>query len=146
VTGSCSRKGRWDDPVSSFLGNRPQDLKGRPIVAIKFVPDMGAPVAVTAVDLLLEQFAPDYSKWATGIMAVGGYVGAYLNFGGDFVKNVGIASLPAFAKNLYDWATSGASATRAASRNLSFRRASRWPAPATETEFTGTKITGRGLI
>lgn len=117
-------------------------------MAIKIVPDLGAPVAVTAVDLMLEQFAPDYSKWATGIMALGGYVGSYLNFGGDFVKNVGIASLPAFAKNVYDYFTSG-STTRAAN-SVQFRRApvSRFPAPAPQKEFGGVRITSakRGLI
>jgi hypothetical protein len=114
---------------------------------IKVVPDVGAPVAVTAIDLMLDKFAPTYSKWATGIMAVGGFVGAYMGYGGDFVKNVGIASLPAFAKNIYDYLMAG---TTAASRpgSVSFRRAnvSRWPAPATEKEFAGTRITARSRL
>lgn len=112
-------------------------------MAIKLVPDLGAPIAVTAVDLLLEKFAPEYTKWATGAMALGGYVGAYMGFGGDFVKNVGISALPAFAKNLYDYIVGGGTTTTRRANATAFRRApvSRWPAPATQTEFANTRIT-----
>lgn len=113
-------------------------------MGINAVNDLGAPVLVTAVDLTIETVAPDYSKYATGIMAVGGYLGAYFNYGGDFVKNVGIASLPAFAKNIYDWARAGTTAGRArgATRPMKFQRStvSRYPATHTEAPFPGVKL------
>ncbi len=109
-------------------------------MAIKWVSDLGAPLAVVAVDLTIESTAPNYSKWATGIMAAGGYLAAWQGWGGDFVKNVGIASLPAFAKNIYDYVKGGAASH--ASRSMSFRRAavSRYPAPAQEAPFQGVRL------
>jgi hypothetical protein len=115
-------------------------------MAIKWVPDLGAPVAVTAVDLIIESTAPDYSKWATGIMAAGGYLGAAMGWGGDFVKNIGIAALPAAAKNIYDWAREGTS-SKSVSR-ARFQRApvsrpvTRYPAPLEEAPFN----TGGGRL
>ena len=112
-------------------------------MAITLVPDLGAPLTVIAVDLIVDSQAPDYAKWATGIMAVGGYVGSYLNKGGDFVKNVGIAALPAFGKNLYDYARTAKPAPVVG--RMEFRRAagkaSRYPAPAGSAPFTGVKLT-----
>lgn len=93
-------------------------------MAIKFVSDLGAPLLVTAIDIGVDMTAPGYSKWATGILAVGGYLGAFTGWGGDFVKNVGIAALPAAAKNIYDWARGGTPVTNRASRGLSFHRTS----------------------
>jgi hypothetical protein len=84
-------------------------------MAIKVVPDVVAPLAVAAVDIVVEQVAPGYSKWATGILAAGGYAGAFFGFGGDFVKNIGIAALPTFAKNIYNYVKGSTTASRAAS-------------------------------
>jgi hypothetical protein len=107
-------------------------------MSIKWIPDLGAPVAVTAVDLLLETYKPTWNKWATGVLAVGGYVGSYMNFGGDFVKNVGIAALPAFAKNIYNWAKGG---TASHATPVTFRRSvARYPAPALEPQFGGARL------
>ena len=113
-------------------------------MAIKFIPDLGAPLTVIAVDLIVDSQAPDYAKWATGIMAVGGFVGSYLNKGGDYVKNIGIAALPAFGKNLYDYAR-GMGCRPSTSGRMAFKRAAaratRYPAPAQETPFQGVKLT-----
>jgi len=110
-------------------------------MAIKMVPDIGAPLLVTAIDLTVESTAPEYTKWVTGAMAVGGYVAAYMNWGGDFVKNMAIAALPAAAKNTYDWAKGGM--TSKATRKVAFHRSgvTRYPAPASEAPFTGNKLT-----
>lgn len=81
-------------------------------MAIKIVPDVVAPLTVAAVDIVVEQVAPGYSKWATGAMALGGYLGAFFGFGGDFVKNVGIAALPTFGKNLYNYFKGSTGASR----------------------------------
>ena len=107
-------------------------------MAIKMVPDLGAPVAVTAVDLLTETAAPDWNEWVAYIMAGGGYLAGFMGWGGDFIKNVGIASFPWAAKKLYERMKGGAGA----SSRLSFRRAgvSRYPAPATKTPFEGARL------
>jgi hypothetical protein len=70
---------------------------------INVVNDVVAPLAVAAVDIVIQTqptMAP-YREWAQYAMTVGGYLGAYMGYGGDFVKNVGIASLPLTAKTLY---------------------------------------------
>lgn len=110
-------------------------------MAIKLVSDLGAPLAVTAVDLVTETAAPDWNEWAAYIMAVGGYLGGWMGWGGDFLKNVGIASFPWAAKKIYERARGGASAK--ASQRLSFKRSavSRYPAPAYQTPYQGVKLT-----
>lgn len=108
-------------------------------MAIKMVPDLGAPIAVVGVDLITETAAPDWNEWAAYLMAAGGYVGAFMGWGGDFVKNVGIASFPWAAKKVYQRVKGGAVGSR-----LSYKRAagvSRWPAPAAKTPFEGIRIT-----
>lgn len=133
-------KGEMGYPALLFRGAARPNRKGRAIMAnnINVAPDLGAPLLVTAVDLIIESTAPDWSKWATGIMALGGYAGAYLGYGGDFVKNVGIAALPACAKNVYDWARAGTPVTKA--RKFTPRSVSRYPAPASEAPFAGVKL------
>jgi hypothetical protein len=81
-------------------------------MAVKMVPDLGAPLAVVAVDLLAENYAPTWTKWIDGIMTAGGYVAAWMGWGGDFVKNIGIASMPITARNIYDYVRGGAGASR----------------------------------
>lgn len=108
---------------------------------INWGPDLGAPVVVTAIDLVLESTAPTYTKWATGIMAVGGYIGNYADWGGDFIKNVGIAALPAFGKNIYDYVKGGMSAAPK-SNALAFRsRVSAYPSPAGSAPFGAVRLT-----
>lgn len=115
-------------------------------MAIKMVPDLGAPLATTAVDLITESYAPDYNEWAAYIMAVGGYVGAWMGWGGDFVKNVGISSLPWAAKKLYDRIKGGATRSvrfhpTPVSRGM--RQTSgvgRYPAPHQEAPFQGNRL------
>lgn len=109
-------------------------------MAIRVVPDLGAPLAVTAIDLATETWAPTWNEWAAYIAAGGGYLAAFMGWGGDFVKNVGIASFPWAAKKLYDRVKGGA-ASRASSR-MSFRRSpvSRYPAPATESQYAGVRL------
>jgi len=70
-------------------------------MSIRFAEDVGAPLAVVAVDLVSESVAPTYNEWLAYLAAIGGYAGAFMNKGGDFVKNVGIASFPWAAKKAY---------------------------------------------
>jgi len=107
-------------------------------MGIKLVEDVVAPVAVVAVDLITETAAPTWNEWASYIMAAGGYAGAMMNWGGPFLKNIGIASLPWAAKKLYNRIKTPA----AAARQVTFRPAvSRYPAPANETNYQGIKLT-----
>jgi hypothetical protein len=70
-------------------------------MAIKLMPDLGAPALVFVADWATST----YDEKATGfklnrpigiLLAVGGYAGGMFGWGGDFVKNIGIAS--------FDWA------------------------------------------
>lgn len=112
-------------------------------MTIKVVPDIGAPLAVVAVDLATETMsAGKYNEWAAYILAVGGYVGAAMNFGGDFVKNVGIASLPWAAKKIYNRIKTPTTTAAAVAQRLAYRPAavSRYPAPAFESEFENVRL------
>ena len=77
-------------------------------MAIKLIPDVGAPAVVFAADWATSV----YDEKATGfklnrpvgiVLAIGGYTGAMLNFGGDFVKNIGIASFDWAANSIVSW-------------------------------------------
>lgn len=105
---------------------------------IKLVPDVVAPVTVVAVDLITETVAEGkWNEWAAYILAAGGYASAFMGWGGDFMKNVGIASFPWAAKKIYDRVRGGATS---GSSRLAFRRVSRYPAPATEGPFQGIRL------
>jgi|GEM_PF-2095964 len=70
-------------------------------MAVKLMPDLGAPALVFVADWATST----YDEKTTGfklnrpvgiLLAIGGYAGAMFGWGGDFVKNIGIAS--------FDWA------------------------------------------
>lgn len=91
-------------------------------MAIKWASDLGAPAAVAVVNIGLKAMKkPEWTKWANGIMTVGGYAGAFLGFGGDFLKNIGIAALPSTANDIYDYFVP-ATVTSKASRQVTFQR------------------------
>ncbi len=71
-------------------------------MGIKLVEDVGAPLAVVAVDIASARFQPKYNEWLAYISTGVGYAGAWMGWGGDFVKNVGIASLPWAVKEIYN--------------------------------------------
>lgn len=106
-------------------------------MSIKIIPDIGAPIAVVAVDLITESVAAGkWNEWAAYILAVGGYLGGFMNWGGDFTKNIGIASLPWAAKKVYDRVRGGASAP------VTLRRVTRYPAPVFQEEFANVRLVG----
>jgi len=88
-------------------------------MTIRIVEDVVSPVAVSAVDMLTLEFAPDWNEWATYGMLAGGYVASALNFGGNMAKNIGIASLPLAVRSIRDRVKGGV--TGKVSRRLSFR-------------------------
>lgn len=109
---------------------------------IDLVNDIGAPVAVTAVDLITETTIPQYNEWAAYILAVGGYVGAWQNMGGEFVKNIGIASFPWAAKKIYERVRAMGGTTQLALHKVARpgSKVSRYPAPAYSDEFAGVRL------
>ena len=107
-------------------------------MSIKMGPDVGAPLAVTAVNLVTETIWPRYANWFTYGMTLVGYVSGWANWGGDTLKNVGVSSLPLTAKSIYDTVRA-----TPVSKGLSYRsagRVSRYPAPAGEAPFAGVKL------
>jgi len=100
--------------------------------------DVGAPVAVTAANLIVKSVKPEWEDYAVYGIAAAGYISAFMNWGGPFMKNVGIAELPMAAEKLYNKLTIGG---RVASRNMSMRRVARYPAPAAQGAFGGARLT-----
>ena len=95
-------------------------------MGIKIVEDIGAPLAVTAVDLLTLEAMPEWNEYAAYVLAAGGILGGYLNYGGPAVKNVGIAALPLAARHVYTRVKAGqATGVGGRSNRLAFRPAGR---------------------
>lgn len=111
---------------------------------IDLVNDVGAPLAVTAVELITETTVPQYNEWAAYLLAIGGYAGSMMGYGGDFVKNVGIASMPWAAKKVYDRVKSMTGGTTGGTSRLALRRVAapitRYPAPSYNNEFAGIRL------
>ena len=103
---------------------------------INWVNDLGAPLTVTAIDLIVESTAPDWDEYAAYIVAGGAWLASSLGFlKGDFIKNTAIASTPWAAKKLYQRVRGISSPAR-----LAMRRVSRWPAPLVEEPFGGARL------
>ncbi len=104
-------------------------------MAIKWAEDLGAPLAVVAVDLGTQQFAPKWNEWAAYAVVVLSYASDMFGIGprnNQFVKNMGIAATPWAAKHVYNRVKgmTGGGATRMA----------RWPAPLVEQPFGGARM------
>ena len=109
---------------------------------LNVVEDLGAPLLVTLIDLSIEAGAPDKNEIASYIVAGGGYLGSAMGWGGPFLKNSGIASLPWAAKNIYE-RIRGISGVGETARNASLSmksRVSRYPAPPTKSPFNAARL------
>lgn len=82
--------------------------------------DLGAPVAVAAVDIITKETKPEWNEYVSYGMAAAGYLSAVLGFGGEFMKQVGVAALPGAIANIYARVKSPAATERRASSRLSF--------------------------
>ena len=102
---------------------------------IKVVPDVGAPLTVAAVNIASRSAFPEYHDWLVYGMTALGFVAGWMGWGGDFVKQIGVSSLPLTADKIYTRVAGGAGASR-----LATRKVSRYPAPAREMEFQGVKL------
>lgn len=106
-------------------------------MAIRLVDDVGAPLTVVVIDLVVESAAPQWNEWASYLVTGGAYLASGMRWGGDFIKNMGIASMPWAAKNIYNRARGIGSPV---SRRLGVRSVSRYPAPAVEAPFAGARL------
>ena len=77
-------------------------------MAIKWAEDLGAPAIVAAVDIVVEQQKPTWSRGVgIGLSAMGYILGGVMNIGGTFVKNIGIAAAPWAMESVYEWIKEG---------------------------------------
>lgn len=102
---------------------------------IRVVPDLAAPLTVAAVNIGTRSIFPVQHDWFVYGMTALGYVAAWMNWGGDYVKNIGVSSLPLTADKLYDRFAGGT-----LSRRLSMSKVGRYPASARDMEFKGVKL------
>jgi len=100
---------------------------------IRLAEDLGAPAVVAAVDIGTEKVKPEWNEYASYIAVGLGYILGAMGIGGNFAKNIGIASLPWAAKHI---------ATRAGAFSVGSRvsRIRRYPSPAQETPFGGVRL------
>ena len=77
-------------------------------MAIKMVPDLAAPLTTTVINIAGRTIMPQWHDWLVYGMTVAGYVGGYMNWGGDYLKQIGVSSLPLTADKLYERVRGGA--------------------------------------
>jgi len=106
-------------------------------MGIRLTSDVGSPLVVAAVNIVGRTTIPDYHDWAIYGMTALGYIGGWMGWGGDFVKQIGVASLPLTVDKIYERMKGGVG-----SRSRVFRSASvsRYPAPATKTPYEGVRL------
>lgn len=102
-------------------------------MAIRMMEDVGAPLVVTAVNIVGRTTFPTYHDWVIYGMTALGYVGGWMGWGGDFVKQMGVASLPLSADKLYEKFKSPVT-------RMGLRSVSRYPAPASQSPFEGIRL------
>lgn len=107
---------------------------------IRLVPDVAAPATVAAVNIVSRQSMPEWHDMLVYAMTVLGYGADMMNVGGDYVKNIGVTSLPLTIDKLYE-RIKGTPVTRTAG---AVRRVSspvtRYPAPAFADEFANVRL------
>ncbi|MDD5229724.1 MAG: hypothetical protein PHC43_00185 [Candidatus Marinimicrobia bacterium] len=113
-------------------------------MAINWLEDVGAPVAVTAIDIgtrasTVSVLGQPLADLVTYAMFAGGYLAASMNWGGrynGFLKNMGIAAAPLALDKIYTKIRGGSTAARVSRMS----RISRYPAPAAESPFGGVRL------
>lgn len=113
-------------------------------MALNYVSDIGAPLAVTAVNIATRNstttvLGQPLSDILVYIMAGGGYLAEAMGWGGrliapDFVKNVAIAAAPLAFDKIYT------KLKNPIPRMAAMSRVSRYPAPANESPFQGVRL------
>ena len=103
-------------------------------MAINWKDDVGAPLAVTAIDIAVEATAPQWDEYVAYGLPIATWLMAGMNKGGNFVKNMAIASTPTMANRIYRQIRGGGVSRIG-------RRISRYPAPIVEQPFGGARLT-----
>lgn len=124
-------------PSLSF-GDATLDKRKEEKVAFNWVNDLGAPLSVTAIDLVVESVAPEWDEWAAYGVCGLSWLANLTGFArGDFVKNIAISSTPLAARKIYDRVRGMASPVRS---RLAMKKVSRYPAPLVEEPFGGARL------
>ena len=97
---------------------------------------MGAPLTVVGVDLITDKVKPSWNEWVAYVTCGLGYVLASMGIGGDYAKNIGVASLPWAARHIAMRAGFTPGVSRAAS---SVSRIARYPGSAPQG-FTKARL------
>ena len=107
-------------------------------MAIKIVEDVGAPLAVAGINIASRTVFPAYHDYVVYGMTLLGYGAAWMGWGGNFVKQMGVSSLPLTVDKIYERVRGGTPV----SQRLSFKRSgvSRYPAAAPSAPFQGVRL------
>lgn len=95
---------------------------------MRIVEDVGAPLAVTAVDILTLEMAPDWNEYSSYILTGVGYLGGFFMPGkwSAFLTQLGATSLPLTARHIYERVKAGTpTARRATSSRMALQPLSR---------------------
>jgi hypothetical protein len=111
---------------------------------IDLLSDVGAPAVVTALNIgtrasTMTMFGQNVSTWLPYLLTGGGYLAAYMGWGGQynpFLKNVAIAAAPLAFEKLYNQVKGIESRVSRPMMN----RVSRYPAPAEQSPFGGVRL------
>jgi hypothetical protein len=119
---------------------------------IRFVEDVVPIGIVAAADILTTEKQPAWNRPIGLALSAAGYVlGGLMGIGGNFLKNLGIASGAWGIESAYEYIKELSSpvAHQAVQQRLHMQPASRlgapitrWPAPETKTEFENVKLVG----
>ena len=112
---------------------------------INIVNDIGAPAMVTFVNVFARASTKEIGGMSVADAAVyamtaGGYLGAWMGWGGPFVKNIAIAAAPLAFEKLYDSFLAKPAAARVSRVSYPAMRVSRYPGSASESPFEGVKL------
>ncbi len=107
-------------------------------MAIRMVEDVAAPLVVAGVNIVSRTAIPAYHDWLVYGMTTLGYIGGWMRWGGDFVKQIGVSSLPLTADKIYERVRGGAAVTkvRTTSNQLNRQRVTR----SYEPEFNAVGV------
>lgn len=106
-------------------------------MAIRIVDDIGAPLAVAGINIASRTVFPAYHDWVVYGMTALGYGAAWMGWGGNFVKQAAVSSLPLTVDKIYERVRGGGGVSR-----LSFKRSgvSRYPSAAPTAPFQGVRL------
>lgn len=106
-------------------------------MGIKFVEDLGGPLAVTAIDLITETTVPRWNEWAIyGTTLLTGF-GVFTGRGGAINQAAFHASIPMTARKIYSRVRTGFGGPV---RRLASRGVARYPAAANVPAFGAARL------